>query len=224
MGIGHDTLFLTSWALPPKYIINPRLLPPGNWMTDTRTGKQYIVLDTVNFTHAGDRKLCEQQGGRLPEPRDEDENNFLDSLNTEMFSLGMTDENVEGQWVWDSDGSKVTWFNWAKYDGIPNGGTTDNCAYMVRNTKSSRAGHTKKSWADKRCHYYDYYDKLSKQLVCERDGQKGKSFVYVSIISMFIKRFMYLLCMFFSAISKPIGIPFSTKLPFPRKGSKTIIF
>ena len=186
MGIGHDTLFLTSWALPPKYIINPRLLPPGNWMTDNRTGKQYIVLDTVNFTHAGDRKLCEQQGGRLPEPRDEDENNFLDSLNTEMFMLGMNDEDVEGQWVWDSDGSKVTWYNWAKYNGVPNGGSADNCAYMVRNLNTHIAGHTKKSWVDRGCHHISYYDKYPMDLVCERGGEKGNLLVDVSILSMCI--------------------------------------
>ena len=150
-------------------IFSRDLLSPGKWTTDSRTGKQYLVIDlSGDFSHDRYRDLCERQGARLPEPRNEEENNFLDSLDTEMFVLGINDKEVEGHWVFDSDNSSVTWFNWAKYDGIPNGGTEDNCVYMVRNFHSSKTRHTKTSWSDYPCTSTWNYDGAEKQIVCER--------------------------------------------------------
>ena len=59
----------------------------------------------------------------MPEPRDEQENLFIDSLGSEMLMLGINDEAVEGTWVFDSDGSPVDWskpwIQWRDYPGIP---------------------------------------------------------------------------------------------------------
>ena len=113
--------------------------------------------------------LCLRIGGKLPEPRDEGENDFLASLDTDMFVLGINDKQVEGHWVFDSDGSQVTWFSWAQYaDTAPNDGPAGNCAYVIRELNDHHSGHTKKSWEDKRCGYYSFYDSYDKQLVCER--------------------------------------------------------
>ena len=95
-----------------------------------------------------------------------------------MFILGMNDKEVEGQWVWDSDGSLVTWFNWVNYEENPNGGRRLNCAYMVRNTNSDNAGHTKKGWADMNCGHNSWYDSKNKHLVCEKARKKGKGQLY----------------------------------------------
>ena len=126
------------------------------------------------FKHDRMRDMCKQYGGKLSEPKNEGENNFLASLNTDKFVLGMNDKKVEGQWVWDSDGSKVTWFNWAKYGWMPNGGRSDNCAYMVRDFNNLLPLHQRKDWADMKCSSILAYDLSDKSLVCERSAPKGK--------------------------------------------------
>ena len=68
---------------------------PGQWITDARTGKQYLVLDTDDIKHDQVQQQCHIHGGFLPEPRDEKDNQFLDSLDTDTFLLGLTDSAVE---------------------------------------------------------------------------------------------------------------------------------
>ena len=114
-----------------------------------------------SFSHDRCQDLCQNLGGKLPEPRNEIENNFLDSLDICNFVLGINDKEVEGQWVFDSDNTKVTWFDWEIYGGIPNGGTTQNCAFMHHN------------WADYKCESTSFYDVQKRQLVCERVGTQG---------------------------------------------------
>ena len=89
------------------------LSPDDIWKTDPMTGKQYLVKDLAV-------SLAQKRYRRLLEPRDEGENNFLDSLNTDNFGPGMNGKVVDGQWVWESDGSPVTWFHWAEYGWTPN--------------------------------------------------------------------------------------------------------
>ena len=47
----------------------------------------------------------------------------------------MTDTAVEGQWVWTSDGTPVTWTDWypkrISRPGEPDGGREENCALLV---------------------------------------------------------------------------------------------
>ena len=144
-------------------------MSPVDWITNERTGKQYLVLDTDDLVHDDNQQVCHSHGGHLPEPRDVTENQFLDSLGTEMFTLGMTDLLVEGQWVWDSDGSPVTWAGWIFSE--PNGGTGENSALMVRNMYSSYAEHKSDGWID---YGYAKDKKLSsdsnpKSLICQRE-------------------------------------------------------
>ena len=123
------------------------------------------------------QRTCHKHGGFLPEPRDEGENLFLDSLGSNMFALGMTDKVSEGQWVWESDGSSVNWTSWQTYaNGAsqPSGGVRENCAMMFRTWQSSEAGHRSEGWNDYPCRHADY-KYLPKSLVCQRNpGEFGE--------------------------------------------------
>ena len=69
----------------------------------------------------------------LPEPRSLEENNFLANFlsgNGWLF-LGMTDRVEEDKWIWESDGTEVTWTHWLS--GQPGGGTAENCAFIYHN-------------------------------------------------------------------------------------------
>ena len=139
-------------------------------MTDERTGKQYLVLDIQDIKYNDNQQVCHNHGGFLPEPRDERENQFLASLDANMFLLGATDKLVEGQWVWDSDGSPVTWKNWVSWTGSysePNGKGGENCVVMLQQYAKDRAGYRSEGWADIGCHAL--YSSVPTSVVCQRD-------------------------------------------------------
>ena len=118
------------------------------WLTDANTGKQYGVLNTKVFSYEDATKICQDAGGKLPEPRNSEENDFLDNFGTttKVFFLGLTDTAAEGQWVWTSDDSTVTWKPWKS--GEPDGGTSENCCAMYKNAQFVA---DKKSWKSEGC-------------------------------------------------------------------------
>ena len=69
---------------------------------------------------------CLEHGGILPEPRSQEENEFLMGLGVYEIILGMNDRETEGTWVWDSDSTPVIYQNWGYYNGTR--GTEHNCA------------------------------------------------------------------------------------------------
>ena len=143
-----------------------------NWITDKRTGKQYMVLNTHDLVYDDLQQWCSEYGGFLPEPKDEQENQFLDSLDTDMFALGMTDRKEEGVFVWDSDGSPVTWTSWIKWTAThsePNGGPDSNCVIMARGMYSENVGHRTDGWVDYNCNSYPYYKSQPKSLICQKN-------------------------------------------------------
>ena len=139
--------------------------------------KGHYIYNTLSHDFWQD--LCKQQGGILPEPRDEAENDFLDSLDAQMFVLGINDKKVEGQWVFDSDNTSVEWVNWAQYGSVNNRNSEDNCVFMVRHSlifeNENTNGHTPKSWSDYRCESRLKRDEEPKQLVCQKVGPKGNT-------------------------------------------------
>ena len=140
-------------------------MSPVDWITNERTGKQYLVLDTDDLVHDDNQQVCHSHGGHLPEPRDVTENQFLDSLGTEMFTLGMSDRLVEDKWLWDSDGSPVTWTSWIY--GEPDGYRRENFALMMRNQHSDWDMYRSSGWLD----YTKYNPIISsspKSLICEK--------------------------------------------------------
>ena len=142
------------------------LISPDNWITDERTGKQYLVLDTDDLIHDDLQQVCHNYGGYLPEPRDEHDTTFLDNLGTGAFPLGMSDTVTEGLWVWDSDGSPVTWNRWVMVE--PNGGRKENCLLVLRQILSGHSGHRTDGWADMPCESSDGIRGFDTSLICER--------------------------------------------------------
>ena len=51
-----------------------------NWVTDTKSGKQYVRLKTKEAYQDPATKRCQNVGGMLPEPRNSEENDFVDKM------------------------------------------------------------------------------------------------------------------------------------------------
>ena len=140
-------------------------------MSDPRTGKKYMVLDTPTLNHDINQQTCRNIGGHLPEPRDEQENLFLDSLASEMFLLGINDSQVEGQWVYASDGSLVVWKSWVNWRDYPDSPRVDrgqNCAGMLRHHNKQHVGHRSQDWFNLPCPSSNYFESKPKSLICEK--------------------------------------------------------
>ena len=133
------------------------------WVQDARTGKSYLVLNTTTMAHGANQEICLQHGGILPEPRSQVDNDFLNSLNTDMFLLGLRDVETEDSWQWDSDGTPVLYTNW-RPNGSPNGGLTENCAFVYRNKENLGP-----LWGDLPCLSDSYMERQNKNLICQRN-------------------------------------------------------
>jgi len=143
----------------------------SKWVTDATTGKQYTVLETSTLDFDENTQTCASYNAILPEPRTEEENNFLDSLNAQTFPLGLTDKEEEGVWRWDSDGALVNWQYWANfrtYGPDPNGGTNENCVVMVKYVLENDILTSSASWVDIKCHNITSSAITKKNLVCQK--------------------------------------------------------
>ena len=99
-----------------------------------RTLIQYLVLTPHNMGYHQQKIACENYGGFITEPKKEIENDFLVTLNTGSFFLGMSDVLTDGRWLWGSNDSEVTWNNWLT---LPKGTQESpeyerNCAVMSK--------------------------------------------------------------------------------------------
>ena len=118
------------------------------------------TLDERNITH-----ICEDQNAKLPEPRSERENEFLYRLinhTNKGVLLGLNAKDG-GVWRWNSDNSRVTWFNW-KRSG-PRDSNKYSCV-VFRRRKSPRG-----AWMDIKCKVLSKKKalrKLKKVLICQR--------------------------------------------------------
>ena len=56
---------------------------------DPRTKKQYLVTSASEQDYDVNEAQCAEIGGFLAEPRDELENDFIHSLNPDMYTMGM---------------------------------------------------------------------------------------------------------------------------------------
>ena len=61
--------------------------------------------------HNDGQRICADNGGFLPEPRSEQERNFLREFTQITFWLGAI-RSSEGEYIWLSDGTKVVYTNW----------------------------------------------------------------------------------------------------------------
>ena len=127
-----------------------------NWQTHEHSRKKYADLNISVDSYQNARELCQNVGGMLPEPRDQEENDFLNSLKTHAFylgltketpsrvALGLTDIKHEGTFTWDSDCGPVAWTFWR--DGEPDDGTAQNCVMMLRNKDKNNMDRWKSAW------------------------------------------------------------------------------
>ena len=116
-------------------------------------------LETEVNGHEFATGLCRGVGGMLPEPRNQEENDFLNSWQTDVFYLGMTDWKVEGSWVWDSDTTAVSWTIW-RPPMEPDGGSSQNCNIMTRNLVPEQAEY----WSSVKC----MRETFKQLVICEK--------------------------------------------------------
>ena len=115
--------------------------------TNTFSGIKYQVYESEGQkSYHQARSFCLKAGGKLPEPRTEYENNYLNSTTLKAFYLSISDEEVEGAWAY-ADGSPITWNSWGHDTPWkePNGGSGENFAIMLKQWIESALSHR---WAD----------------------------------------------------------------------------
>ena len=78
--------------------------------------------------------------------------NFLTDKNGEYFWIGANDIDIEDDWVWESDKSKLLFSDW--HVGEPNNYYTENCGMMRWHNSLYR-------WYDDKCHRPHLY-------ICEK--------------------------------------------------------
>ena len=93
------------------------------------------------MSHREAEALCSSEGARLAVPRSEKSNNVIHqlvkaqleihSIGNLLVRIGIDDRKHEGDWL-SSDGSKLTYSNWA--DGEPNDQGNEDCGTIARDT------------------------------------------------------------------------------------------
>jgi hypothetical protein len=78
--------------------------------------------------------------------------NFLTDQNGEDFWTGANDIDIERDWVWESDNSKLLFSDW--HVGEPNNKHNEDCGQMRRNNSPYR-------WNDAKCQNVHLY-------ICEK--------------------------------------------------------
>ncbi|XP_078664783.1 sushi, von Willebrand factor type A, EGF and pentraxin domain-containing protein 1-like [Branchiostoma floridae x Branchiostoma belcheri] len=104
----------------------------GSFQCDDCTmfhGKCFTVSDT-SVTFSESEEKCAAGGGTVVTVKDQHVQDFLVQLlsvsNKDVW-IGLTDRDVEGQFMW-SDGSQLAYSAWAP--GEPNGDITKNCVHL----------------------------------------------------------------------------------------------
>ena len=118
-----------------------------------------MILDTTTLAYAENVDKCRQHGGILPEPRSQEDIEFLSGLDYGAFLLGMNDKETEGTWVWDSDSTPVLYQNWQVNNlKEPRYNTDSNCAVNYR----------KAYWRDISCLSEAWIEAWNKILICQK--------------------------------------------------------
>ena len=136
------------------------------WVTDTRTKKEYQVLErwTSTLDHDTNQNKCKMIGGHLPEPKDLQEHLFVDSLNATRFLLGIK-RNGAGQWLYESDGSPPSpdWLSW--YNGREGNG---NCVSYVHHRGVRINLFHPELWFNTECESNNPIPATPKSLICQK--------------------------------------------------------
>ena len=141
------------------FLLSPAF-SPYEWITDTRSGKQYAVVENITSTlnHDINQQKCIDIDGHLPEPKTIQDNLFLDSLGTNRFLLGI--RYTEGHFIYESDGSVLlplaffyeSWGYWKEHPLGPFPWEGRGfCVSMLRNIGSWISDHISWKWANLVC-------------------------------------------------------------------------
>ena len=116
-------------------------------------------------------RICANNGGFLPEPRSEQENNFLRELTNLAFWLGAI--RISGnEYNWLSDGTKVVYTNWIE-GAQP---TTNDCV-------SSQVRHQNVgNWWSSPCTDHCDGDVTSCNVVCQRNDGKYSYYLFYEFL------------------------------------------
>ena len=115
-------------------------------------------LKKIVYNAGAATQHCQAVGGKLPEPIDYYENNFLNSMGGKSFFLGVNDNEEERRWVYNSD-SSPSFSNWFKE---PPRRTTKNCAYMMRDDLTQNRNRRSR-WKNVECS-----GRVQRTTVCEK--------------------------------------------------------
>ena len=159
------------------FLLSPAF-SPYEWITDTRSGKQYAVVENITSTlnHDINQQKCIDIDGHLPEPKTIQDNLFLDSLGSNTFLLGI--RYTEGHFIYESDGSVLersafSGVSWGYWLDDPRGRFPWEghgfCVSMLRNRGIGNRGHKTWNWANNVCASDDNLQANPKSLVCESE-------------------------------------------------------
>ena len=102
---------------------------------------------------------CESLGGYIPEPKSQQENDFIHNLPIETnFYLGMKRDNLMATWIWQENLTDVKWKNW---ESLTND-RTKNCSVML----NGPTGDSSKKWDTFVCGNDSYREEIT--VVCQR--------------------------------------------------------
>ena len=154
-------IYLIVFVLDIDWYFYFLTLTDKTWIQDPQSGKQYTDLKKIVYSREQAKELCHAVGGKLPEPRDYNENKFLNSLGTNTFFLGLTKPTTAygWNWIWVSDRSQMRWSIWNPVRGW------QHCAYMKRNTV--RDSWDKYRWSSVDC----WRRNVPRTAVCEKKSK-----------------------------------------------------
>ncbi|XP_078607411.1 polycystin-1-like protein 2 isoform X2 [Branchiostoma floridae x Branchiostoma japonicum] len=101
-------------------------------------GKCYKVFNEKR-TYSQATEVCNDHGGRLAMVKDSATNIFLKTLSSDHRWFGLSDQDTEGQFLWE-DGTSLASTGFTDWGGRePNGGTGENCVqYWGQNSWNDR--------------------------------------------------------------------------------------
>ena len=171
-GSGEWSTLPCEWGIS-WICVRPQVVCPNNWIYHPDTDRCYIFQDR-KVSQSVASSSCQDLGGHLPMPKNEAEGLFVSTLSQEVVWLGVSDEKMEGEWVW-ADGGRVEWTNWwpgGPNGGEPDGGDSQNCAFMYGGA-SSLAG----QWRD-------YFCSSTCRFICTKQAEQLSTGVLLPRVSV----------------------------------------
>ena len=95
---------------------------PGYTFAENPWGNSFYKIYRSSMTYLAAKAKCESDGATLATPRSDAENDFfVGLLPGENIWIGINDIDQEGRFIYDSDGSDVSYTKWNTASGEPSG-------------------------------------------------------------------------------------------------------